>query len=1030
MADNLDGMSTKMEKLLKQISQFDALTGSIEKHVSTISKSLSATNVAGLNNIKTAGGGGGSTTSMGMASASFGDGDPKAGTNWKGLGLGALSAGLAVGKFAWDATPGTADAYTQRNMLFQSGQFSAGAFDYRAEHGRINAAFGMTNTSTLDREAAAGLLAARGLPSTNAGFSQVAGEAGFMSRMTGMSNVASAAGSISMQSGAGVSGRLMQYGIFTNDLATGNYKGMGDVIDQLWERWYGSKSAKVPMPVFQADLLGGFLGQDLRNLFGDQPELYNQIVYGLNLKAKAGGMAGINYSETARGSKSAKVVAKRVGMDPVDTDNNPMSKQMEYMSQLSNTLNASSQPLIEGFKAATDTLIWYNEGLEKLGREQNAVYEEFLRTKGFLETLNSTSEGGAGFGLALAGAVLALRGLTGLVGDVAKRVRGGGDPAKGTGTGKPVPGGSPAKPASGDPAAKPTAGRPWRVGPPQAAETPTTARATAAPAPEGGSGAKGFSGVKSAIKGSVLVTAAAIVAQWLMPEGDAKNALFGDPVGTKTVLPDGTSMDRTGEGTWQRDTITGPDGKKYRFGEDGKLAPIEDTSGGNGATNDLNRGANTAVNWAANSAGEDGTRWPGKCDRFVANAYGMEHSNYQSAKVHWSGIPERYKHAKETNAPVGALVFWSNGKDGHTAIVTGNKDGEPIITTTHTQGGLPVEMPLSEVTRQLGGEGVYSGWSLPYFHGRTASIDGVTAAASGDPSQEGPEPKSPYGTPTLPDIVKQDAEMLASPMKYAMGTSSTTVFGSNYRSLNAMDSSAAEGENTTKKSTTELGKAGPAEMSGGGKKGKRALLKWLYNAGFRGEKLREAWAIGMRESSGRPEAYNPNRSTGDNSFGLFQINMIDSLGPARDAKFRKYVKGYSGYESLLDPQVNVRAMRYMSDHGENWASWRSPQYGKAAEYYDEFPAIARKAGLPGYSQGIINVPGDQVAQLHAGNMVIPSDVGSDFRQIIRDMRNTSGQKVEINLYIEKASDEEAERFANTVMRRIEEKNRNERVRSR
>lgn len=93
----------------------------------------------------------------------------------------------------------------------------------------------------------------------------------------------------------------------------------------------------------------------------------------------------------------------------------------------------------------------------------------------------------------------------------------------------------------------------------------------------------------------------------------------------------------------------------------------------------------------------------------------------------------------------------------------------------------------------------------------------------------------------------------------------------------------------------------------------KALLK---EAGFRGKSLKEAWAIVMRESTGRPLAYNGNRSTGDSSYGLFQINMLGSLGPDRREKF-----GLKSNNELFDPITNAKAAYYMSAKGTNWSAW-------------------------------------------------------------------------------------------------------------
>lgn len=94
------------------------------------------------------------------------------------------------------------------------------------------------------------------------------------------------------------------------------------------------------------------------------------------------------------------------------------------------------------------------------------------------------------------------------------------------------------------------------------------------------------------------------------------------------------------------------------------------------------------------------------------------------------------------------------------------------------------------------------------------------------------------------------------------------------------------------------------------------LKEVLLTAGFKGKHLKEAWAIAMRESTGRPFAYNGNRSTGDHSYGIFQINMLGSMGADRREKF-----GITNNKELFDPVTNAKAAYYMSNGGRNWSSW-------------------------------------------------------------------------------------------------------------
>lgn len=121
-----------------------------------------------------------------------------------------------------------------------------------------------------------------------------------------------------------------------------------------------------------------------------------------------------------------------------------------------------------------------------------------------------------------------------------------------------------------------------------------------------------------------------------------------------------------------------------------------------------------------------------------------------------------------------------------------------------------------------------------------------------------------------------------------------------------------------------------------------ALIARLQRAGFRGESLRKAWAIVMRESGGNPKAYNGDSGTGDKSYGLAQINMIDRLGPARRKQY-----GLRSNEELLNPDTNLRVMYQMSGGGKDFGPWAvGPHAYKGApasaktryeELYKQFP---------------------------------------------------------------------------------------------
>jgi hypothetical protein len=94
------------------------------------------------------------------------------------------------------------------------------------------------------------------------------------------------------------------------------------------------------------------------------------------------------------------------------------------------------------------------------------------------------------------------------------------------------------------------------------------------------------------------------------------------------------------------------------------------------------------------------------------------------------------------------------------------------------------------------------------------------------------------------------------------------------------------------------------------------LVDLLKLVGFEGKSLKIAWAITMRESRGHPLSHNDSKYSGDNSYGLFQINMLGSLGADRREKF-----GIQTNAELFDPVTNAKAAFYMSAKGTNFGSW-------------------------------------------------------------------------------------------------------------
>ena len=111
----------------------------------------------------------------------------------------------------------------------------------------------------------------------------------------------------------------------------------------------------------------------------------------------------------------------------------------------------------------------------------------------------------------------------------------------------------------------------------------------------------------------------------------------------------------------------------------------------------------------------------------------------------------------------------------------------------------------------------------------------------------------------------------------------------------------------------------------------------LSAIGFEGKALKMAWTVAQKESNCRPKAINNNPKTGDNSYGIFQINMIGDLGEARLEKFNLDFK-----KELLDPVTNAKIAYHMSKQGKDWSSWTYLDGERFKELWLEFPTSKSK----------------------------------------------------------------------------------------
>ena len=103
----------------------------------------------------------------------------------------------------------------------------------------------------------------------------------------------------------------------------------------------------------------------------------------------------------------------------------------------------------------------------------------------------------------------------------------------------------------------------------------------------------------------------------------------------------------------------------------------------------------------------------------------------------------------------------------------------------------------------------------------------------------------------------------------------------------------------------------------------RRISKGLQRVGFADELIPLMTAIALAESSGLPYAHNRNQFTGDDSYGLFQINMIDEIGVER----RKLL-GLNNNDDLFNPRKNFEAAKFIFDQQglRAWGAYRNGSY--------------------------------------------------------------------------------------------------------
>lgn len=151
------------------------------------------------------------------------------------------------------------------------------------------------------------------------------------------------------------------------------------------------------------------------------------------------------------------------------------------------------------------------------------------------------------------------------------------------------------------------------------------------------------------------------------------------------------------------------------------------------------------------------------------------------------------------------------------------------------------------------------------------------------------------------------------------------------------------------------------------------IAGFASRAGFTGNDLNIAVAVALAESRGNPNAHNS--TPPDDSYGLWQINMLGSLGPDRRKRF-----GISSNSQLFDPATNAHAA-YMIWQGSGWKAWST----FTSEKYKQF----LQGGNPVLGAVVGGLTGNPVLGAEVSVDAVNTDPSTPFAGITATMQSLS-----------------------------------------
>jgi cell wall-associated NlpC family hydrolase len=387
-----------LNQLVTALGTFDKLLDKIDKQLNNVAKSAKEAG-KGLSGVSTGGSTAGGIHNAGdvqfstppAAEAGTGGGGIRGFINdvksapkgsWGNMGI---SAGLAAGSAIWGAIPNASDAVIQRiagqSAASFSGMNARQVIDMSNRYGYAGGGI----TGAYDMPMAAAQLAYSGYTPNSSTFGNIMSQVGGVSTMTGLSNPQAARAMAGMN---GMTGYAMGINIRNGN---GGLRPINEITDQLYNRVFQDRK---PTAQNVAQVYGNTaLHQSVMNLAGGNQDMFNILAEGLKLQQGNGG-------------KMVKDMSSSAVMDKLGwAANDPRRSQFNLNASAANSLTANSQQLLGGYNAANNATAAVNQGMAGLAQILPPVVGGLASLKGMLETLPGAGNAGSALSGLAGGAI-------------------------------------------------------------------------------------------------------------------------------------------------------------------------------------------------------------------------------------------------------------------------------------------------------------------------------------------------------------------------------------------------------------------------------------------------------------------------------------------------------------------------------------------------------------------------------------------------------------------------------------------------